>query len=129
MCLEVTDRAAVFINRMVRLSQGGRAAGFRVTAKPGGCSGFASEFSVEEAPAPGDRVFETNGVRLFMPPDTCDLLRGHVMDFAETRLEGGFSFHKPGAAHACACGSGAGTGPVAGKVTVIRPGGSCGKHA
>lgn len=126
MCVEVTDRAAVFINRMVKFSQVGPAAGFRLKVQPGGCSGFASEFSVEEAPAPGDSVFEPNGVRLFMPPDTCELLRGYVMDYAETRLEGGLGFHKPGAAHACACGSGA--GPGAGKVALFRPGGSCAKR-
>ncbi|HEX9180106.1 MAG TPA: iron-sulfur cluster assembly accessory protein [Burkholderiales bacterium] len=128
MCVEVTDRAAVFVRRMMKFSYGSRTAGFRLRVTPGGCSGYSSEFSVEEAPAPGDSVFETNGVRLFLPPDTCELLRGHVMDYADTRLDGGLRFHKPGAAQVCGCGSGAGAGPGTAKVALMRPGGSCGKR-
>jgi iron-sulfur cluster assembly accessory protein len=128
MCVEVTDRAAVFIRRMVRFGGGSPGAGFRLTVTPGGCSGFASAFSVEEVPAPGDTVVESNGVRLFLPPETCALLRGRTVDHSETLLDSGFVFPKPGVAEPCACGAGTGRGPGPAKVTVIRAGGSCAKR-
>lgn len=127
MCVSVTDRAAVFIKRMVRFSQGSPASGFRLAVKPGGCSGFSYEFSVEAAPAPEERVVETDGVRLFLPPDTCELLKGRTIDYAETRLESGFTFKMPGAVENCGCGAGTGPGAGQAKVVLIRPGATCAK--
>ncbi|HET9700281.1 MAG TPA: iron-sulfur cluster assembly accessory protein [Burkholderiales bacterium] len=128
MCVEMTDRAALFVRRMLKFGGGGGTAGLRLRVTPGGCSGYASEFSVEQAPAPGESVVETHGVRLFLPPDTCELLRGHVMDYEDSRLDGGLSFRRPGAAQACGCGSGAGAERGTARVALPRPGGSCGKR-
>ena len=63
------------------------------------------------------------GARLFLEPASCELLRGHEVDFAETRLDGGLRFSKPGQPHVCGCGAGE-PGSKA-KVVFMRPGVGC----
>lgn len=55
MDLTITPSAAKFIQRMVRFGGAGEGAGFRLSVSPGGCSGLASEFSVEAEPWPATR--------------------------------------------------------------------------
>jgi len=69
--------------------------------KPGGCSGFSSEFSVEPAPLAGDQVVEQDGIRLFLPVESRLLLDGAVVDFADTPTESGFVIRHPGKADSC----------------------------
>jgi iron-sulfur cluster assembly protein len=128
MCVTITPAAATFIKRMVRMGipAGSACAGFRLTVKAGGCSGFDSSFSVEAAAQETDTIVEQEGVRVFLPESTCELLRGHTIDFGESRMDGGLKFSKPGAAHACGCGAGdpkqkSGQGTV----VFMRPGGTC----
>ena len=45
--LTITPAAAKFINRIVRFAGLGAGAGLRLAVTPGGCSGYASEFSPE----------------------------------------------------------------------------------
>jgi iron-sulfur cluster assembly accessory protein len=109
--LTVTPAAEKFMRRMVRFS-GFPGGGFRLTVTPGGCSGYASEFSVEQAPRSGDAELLVNGLRLFMPAASGALLEGVTVDFAETPLQSGFSFVNPNAA-ACACSTADASGPPA----------------
>jgi iron-sulfur cluster assembly protein len=125
MCVTITPAAATFIKRMVRFGGGNAESGFRLTVKAGGCSGFDSSFSVEPAQT-SDTIVEQEGVRVFLPEATCELLRGHTIDFAESRMDGGLKFSKPGAAHVCGCGEGS-SQKKSGQSTVMfmRPGGTC----
>lgn len=120
MCVTLTSAAAKFMQRMIRFGNAGRDAGFRLSARPGGCTGFDSSFSVEAAPQSGDTVIEQAGVKLFLPADTCELLAGYTIDFSESRLEGGFTYANPSKTDACGCGSGQGMGA---QVVRFRPGG------
>jgi iron-sulfur cluster assembly accessory protein len=101
--LTVTPAAAKFMRRMVRFS-GHPAGGFRLTVSPGGCSGYASEFSVEAAPLQGDAELELDGLRLFLPAHSRLLLDGVTVDFADTPTQSGLSFKNPAGA-ACGCSS------------------------
>jgi iron-sulfur cluster assembly protein len=128
MCVTITPAAATFIKRMVRMGTpaGCAGSGFRLSVKAGGCSGFDSSFTVETAAQETDTIVEQEGVRVFLPESTCELLRGHTIDFAESRMDGGLKFSKPGAAHVCGYGAGdpkqkSGQGTV----VFMRPGGPC----
>lgn len=123
MCVTLTPAAATFIKRLTRMGGLGPGAGFRLTVKPGGCSGFSSDFNIEAEPRPGDAVIEQLGARLFLESQSCELLRGHEVDFAESRLDSGFRFSKPGQPHVCGCGAGD-PGSKA-KVVFMRPGVGC----
>ena len=99
----VTPAAEKFMRRMVRFSVSPEG-GFRLTVSPGGCSGYASEFTVEAAPRGGDAELAVNGVRVFLPAESRLLLDGVTVDFADTPLQSGLTFVNPNAA-ACGCSS------------------------
>ncbi|MFA5985590.1 MAG: iron-sulfur cluster assembly accessory protein [Methylococcaceae bacterium] len=110
MDLTITSSAEKFIKRMVNFSGMGAGAGFRLSVSPGGCSGLASEFSVEAAALPGDAVVEIQGMRLFLPAESRILLQGVTMDFAETPTSSGFVFQDPKSTGCGTCGSSAPAG-------------------
>lgn len=125
MCVMIAPRAAKYMRQMVRFGDGSASAGFRLTAKPGGCSGIEASFTVEEKPFIGDTVIEQNGALLFMAAETCDVLKGCTIDFKESAMAGGLEFLNVAQSGACACGPGAGSGmplPRSGSpVFFIRP--------
>jgi len=100
----VSPAAEKFIRRMVMFSGLPATAGFRLTVTPGGCSGYNAEFTVEAEPTAGDEVASVNGLKVFMPADTCTLLDGVIVDFADTPTKSGLTFTNPNAAP-CACSS------------------------
>ncbi len=99
----VTAAAEKFMRRMVRFSET-PAGGFRLTVTPGGCSGYASEFTVEAAPQDGDADVSVNGLRVFLPAESRLLLEGVTIDFADTPTKSGLTFVNPNQA-ACGCSS------------------------
>ncbi len=110
MDLTLTPSAEKFIRRMLRFGGAGADAGFRLSVSPGGCSGLASEFSVEAEPKPGDAVVVHNGLKLFLPAESRLLLQGVTIDFADTPMSSGFVFHDPKATSCGTCGSSAPAG-------------------
>lgn len=105
MNVTMTPGAEKFIRRMIRFGGAGEDAGFRLTVTAGGCSGLASEFSVEAAPRDGDAVVVVSGVKLFLPAESRLMLDGVTIDFADTISSSGLTFIDP-KAKSCACGSG-----------------------
>ncbi|MBY0579629.1 MAG: iron-sulfur cluster assembly accessory protein [Burkholderiales bacterium] len=101
MNVTITPGAEKFISRMIRFNGG---EGFRLSVTAGGCSGLASEFSVEAAPMPGDSVVQAGGVKLFLPAESRLLLEGVTIDFVDTPTKTGLSFIDPKAAP-CGCSS------------------------
>ncbi len=99
--MTVTPAAEKFMRRMVRFSTAPEG-GFRLTVTPGGCSGYASEFSVESAPHAGDAELQVNGLRMFLPAESRLMLDGVTVDFADTPTQSGLTFFNPNAA-ACGC--------------------------
>lgn len=113
----VTAAAEKFMRRMVRFSET-PAGGFRLTVTPGGCSGLASEFSVEAAPRDGDADLAVNGLRMFLPAESRLLLDGVTIDFSDTPTQSGLSFVNPNQA-ACGCSSSGDAGaPAQASVTL-----------
>ena len=123
MCVMLTPAAATFMKRMIRFGGGSADSGFRLSVKPGGCSGFDSQFSIEGAPSEGDSVIEQQGVRLFLTAPSCELLRGYVVDFVESRMDGALKYSKPGEPHVCGCGAGEPKSKAS--VVFMRPGVGC----
>ena len=123
MCVMLTPAAATFMKRMIRFGGGSADSGFRLSVKAGGCSGFDSQFSIEGAPSEGDSVIEQQGVRLFLTAPSCELLRGYVVDFVESRMDGALKYSKPGEPHVCGCGAGEPKSKAS--VVFMRPGVGC----
>jgi len=100
--IEITPAAEKFIRRIIRFAGLPDGAGFRLTVSPGGCAGLGSEFDVLSQPRPGDTPYQYNGLTLFFPPETRELLEGATIDCTDTPSNSGFVFRAPkGAASAC----------------------------
>lgn len=109
--MTLTPAAEKFVRRMIRFGGAGEQAGFRLTVSAGGCSGLASEFTVEATPQPNDAVVEVNGVKFFLPAESRLLLQGATIDFSDTPTNSGLTFVT---ANPSSCGSGCSSSSSAG---------------
>lgn len=112
MNITITLSAEKFITRMIRFNSQSGTAGFRLVVSAGGCSGLASEFSVEEAPLAGDAVLEHNGLKIFLPVESRLLLDGATVDFSDSMMSSGLTVTNPGSS-SCGCSSSASAPEVA----------------
>ncbi|MDR2129265.1 MAG: iron-sulfur cluster assembly accessory protein [Burkholderiaceae bacterium] len=102
--LTITAAAEKFMRRIVRFSGLPAGAGFRLAVSSGGCSGYDAQFSAEAGPQSGEEILEVNGLRVFLPATSCQMLDGVTMDFLDTPTQSGLSFFNPNQA-ACGCAS------------------------
>ena len=81
--------------------------GLRVYVQGGGCSGFQYGMAIEEGArdSEADKVFESNGVRLYIDPISIRYLSGAEVDYVDNINGGGFSIRNPNAKSTCGCGS------------------------
>lgn len=79
-------------------------AGLRVMVKGGGCSGLAYQMEWAEAPRERDKIFEREGVRVFVDPKSYLYLMGTELIFEETLMASGFKLQNPNVKAACGCG-------------------------
>ncbi len=94
MDLTITAAAEKFIRRMLRMA-GTPESGFRLVVTAGGCSGLAGDFSIEPAPRATDAVLDHQGMRFFLPAESRLLLKGVIIDFADTPTQTGLVIHDP----------------------------------
>jgi iron-sulfur cluster assembly protein len=79
-------------------------AGLRIAVKGGGCSGLAYHMEWAEAPKERDKVFEREGVRIFVDPKSYLYLMGTELIFEEGLMASGFKLRNPNEKTACGCG-------------------------
>ena len=81
-------------------------AGLRVFVQGGGCSGFQYGLMIEDGAgdAEVDRIFQSNGVKLFVDPISIRYLSGAEVDFVDNLMGGGFMIKNPSAKTTCGCG-------------------------
>ena len=104
--INVTPTAATKIQALLS-EEDKKQAGLRVFVQGGGCSGFQYGLMIEEGEgdAESDRVFESNGVKLFVDPISIRYLTGAEVDFVDNLTGGGFTIKNPNAKSTCGCGS------------------------
>jgi iron-sulfur cluster assembly protein len=78
--------------------------GLRLGVRGGGCSGNSYFMEFCEADSPGDEVFESNGIKLYVDLKSAVLLGGTEIDYVEGLMGAGFKFNNPNVRHNCACG-------------------------
>lgn len=101
----MTDAAAGKIQTLLAEEQKNDA-GLRVFVQGGGCSGFQYGLMIEDGPgdAEADKVFESNGIKLFVDPISVRYLAGAEVDFVDNLTGGGFTIRNPNARSTCGCG-------------------------
>ena len=80
-------------------------AGLRVGVVGGGCSGFQYSMQFENGAGAMDKVFEFEGLKLFVDATSLMYLSGCVVDYVETLEGAGFKFENPNVKSTCGCGS------------------------
>ena len=79
-------------------------AGLRIMVKGGGCSGLSYQMEWAEAPRERDKIFERDGVRVFVDPKSYLYLMGTELIFEESLMASGFKLQNPNVKAACGCG-------------------------
>jgi iron-sulfur cluster assembly accessory protein len=80
-------------------------AGLRVGVVGGGCSGFQYSMSFENGPGMMDKIFNFDGLKVFVDATSAMYLNGCVVDYVETLEAAGFKFENPNVKSTCGCGS------------------------
>lgn len=79
--------------------------GLRVGVVGGGCSGFSYSMSFENNPGMMDKVFDMEGLKVYVDATSVMYLNGCVVDYLETLEGAGFKFENPNVKSTCGCGS------------------------
>ena len=80
-------------------------AGLRVGVVGGGCSGFSYSMSFENSPGVMDKVYDFDGLKVYVDATSAMYLNGCVVDYVETLEAAGFKFENPNVKSTCGCGS------------------------
>jgi iron-sulfur cluster assembly protein len=104
--IQVTDRAVKRIrvamdNEGISPEEGG----LRLGVMGGGCSGLSYSIKFDTHPRDRDRIYEFDGVRIFVDPKSFIYLHGMTLDYEETLMRQGFNFINPNSTRSCGCGS------------------------
>ena len=91
------DRVRTFLQR-----DGGQ--GLRVGVRKTGCSGWAYVVQLADAVHEEDMVFENNGVKVIVSPESLAFLDGSEIDFVKEGLNHTFQFNNPNVTDECGCG-------------------------
>jgi iron-sulfur cluster assembly accessory protein len=102
--LILTDPAAVKV-REIMATQDPLPAGLRIGVVGGGCSGFQYSMSFENQAGMMDKVFNFDGLKVFVDATSLMYLNGCVVDYVETLEAAGFKFENPNTKSTCGCGS------------------------
>ena len=79
--------------------------GLRVGVVGGGCSGFSYSMSFETNAGMMDKVFDMDGLKVYVDATSVMYLNGCTVDYVETLEGAGFKFDNPNVKSTCGCGS------------------------
>ncbi len=102
--IHLTENAVTQIKRFredEKLPEGG----LRSAVVGGGCSGMSYKLDFQKAPEATDKVFEQDGVKIFVDPKSFLYLKGLELDYMGGLNGTGFAFRNPNASKSCGCGT------------------------
>ncbi len=102
--VRLTDNAVNKV-REIMATQDPLPAGLRIGVVGGGCSGFQYSMSFENQSGMMDKIFDFNGLKVFVDATSLMYLNGCVVDYVETLEAAGFKFDNPTVKSTCGCGS------------------------
>jgi iron-sulfur cluster assembly protein len=104
--LQVTDRAVKRIrSAMAKEGIAPEEGGLRLGVMGGGCSGLSYSIKFDTQARERDRIYDFDGVRVFVDPKSFLYLHGMTLDYEETLMRQGFNFINPNSSRSCGCGS------------------------
>jgi iron-sulfur cluster assembly protein len=104
--LQITPKAVARIRvAMAKEGVSPEEGGLRLGVMGGGCSGLSYSIKFDTHPRERDRIYEFDGVRVFVDPKSFVYLHGMTLDYEETLMRQGFNFINPNSSRSCGCGS------------------------
>lgn len=102
--IKVSEKAASEIRRVMEENKILDTSGLRMGVKGGGCSGFTYVLGFDEKATQSDKIFDVNGVRIFVDERSLPFLSGVLLDYQDGLSGKGFIFDNPNANRTCGCG-------------------------
>ena len=104
--IQITQRALAKVRAaMAKENVSPEQGGLRLGVSGGGCSGLSYQIRFDSKPRERDRVYEFDGVRVFVDPKSFIYLAGMILDWQESLMKQGFNFINPNSSKSCGCGS------------------------
>lgn len=106
MSVNLTERAATEVKRILDEQKLGDNALLRVGVTGGGCSGFSYSLGFDKAfDEKSDSKYDFHGVDVVVDKKSALYLDGTTVDFFDGLEKRGFTFDNPNAVKTCGCGS------------------------
>jgi iron-sulfur cluster assembly protein len=102
MAILLTQSAATRVRSF--LEKRGRGVGLRIGVRKSGCSGYAYTIDYADAIDADDVVFDRDGVKVIVDPESLGLIDGTEVDFVKDGLNEAFKFRNPNVKGECGCG-------------------------
>ncbi len=102
MAISLTESAATRVRSF--LEKRGRGVGLRIGVRKSGCSGYAYTIDYADAIDADDVVFDRDGVKVIVDPESLGLIDGTEVDFVKDGLNEAFKFRNPNVKGECGCG-------------------------
>jgi iron-sulfur cluster assembly accessory protein len=102
--LELTPTAVSKVKEILA-QQNPQPRGLRVAVVGGGCSGFSYQMNFEDETNGIDKIFDFEGLHVYVDQASLMYLKGTRIDYIETLEGSGFKFDNPNVKTTCGCGS------------------------
>lgn len=102
--IQMTETAVNKVKEILEM-QDPKPAGLRIAVVGGGCSGFNYSMAFENSPGLLDKVYDFDGLKVFIDQASMLYLDGASVDYVETLEGAGFKFTNPNVKNTCGCGS------------------------
>ncbi|MDD3265745.1 MAG: iron-sulfur cluster assembly protein IscA [Burkholderiales bacterium] len=102
MAVSATETAATRVKTF--LEKRGKGIGLRLGVKTSGCSGLAYKIEFVDAANEEDKLFESNGINIYVDAKSLQYLDGTVLDYTKEGVQEGFKFTNPNVKDECGCG-------------------------
>ncbi len=102
--ITLTKNAAKRVNAILN-GENKKGYALRVTVNGGGCSGMSYNLTFDNQQKEFDKIYESNGVKIFCDIKSWVYVKGTEIDFSDDLLSGGFKLNNPNANRTCGCGT------------------------
>ncbi|MCY4596525.1 MAG: iron-sulfur cluster assembly accessory protein [Bryobacterales bacterium] len=102
--IQMTDTAIAKVTEILSQQQP-QPKGLRLSVVGGGCSGFQYSMAFENSQLPLDKVFNYDGLQVYVDQASLLYLDNCRVDYVESMEGAGFKFDNPNVTSTCGCGS------------------------
>jgi len=103
--IQMTPTAVEKVKGILDQQEDPKPAGLRIAVVGGGCSGFSYSMAFDNKPGLLDKIYNFDGLKVFIDQASLLYLDGAEIDYVETLEGSGFKFDNPNVRATCGCGS------------------------